>query len=117
MLESAWGACTAHVLQGWDVPHGVDWDSAADRMPANPDVWTDGSLVRDEIFGPAFAGYGFMLACMLITGGTGVGVMLMILVLLLMVWLLLVGVLVLCLDLFRLFRGLSCGCHSGFASH
>ena len=25
---------------------GVDWDAPADRMPANPDVWTDGSFVR-----------------------------------------------------------------------
>ena len=58
MLESAFGTYTAYVLQGWDVPHGVDGDSAADRMPANPDVWTDGSLVRDEVSGAAFAGSG-----------------------------------------------------------
>ena len=37
---------------------GVDWDSAADRMFAHPDVWTDGSLVRDEVSGSAFAGAG-----------------------------------------------------------
>ena len=46
-------------------------------MPPSPDVWTDGSLVRDEVSGSAFAG----AACMPITGGTGDGGILMILVL------------------------------------
>ena len=44
------------ILQGWDVPHGVGWDS--DKMPAHPDVWTDGSPVRDEVSGSAFTGAG-----------------------------------------------------------
>ena len=39
-------------------PQSVDWDSAADRVPPSPDVWTDGSLVRDEVSGSAFAGAG-----------------------------------------------------------
>ena len=51
-------ACTARVLGDWEAPAGVDWDAAADRTPVNPDVWTDGSLVRDEISGAAFAGSG-----------------------------------------------------------
>ena len=58
MLESALGACPSDTLQGWDVPQGVDWDSAADRTPPSPDVWTDGCLVRDEVSGSAFAGAG-----------------------------------------------------------
>ena len=33
-------------------------DSAATRMPPSPDVWTDGSLVRDEVSGSAGAGAG-----------------------------------------------------------
>ena len=27
-------------------------------MPPSPDVWTDGSLIRDEVSGSAFAGAG-----------------------------------------------------------
>ena len=34
----------------------MDWDSAADRAPPLPDVWTGGGLVRDEASGSAFAG-------------------------------------------------------------
>ena len=51
----------------------------------------------------------FLLACMLITGGTGVAGILMILVLLLTVCPLHVWVLVVCLVLYRLSRGLSSG--------
>ena len=49
MLESALGSYSSDVLQDWDVPQSVDWDSAADRTPPSPDVWTDGSLVREEV--------------------------------------------------------------------
>ena len=56
VLESALGSCSSDILQGWDVPQSVDWDSAAGRVPPSPDVWTDGSLVRDEVSGSAFAG-------------------------------------------------------------
>ena len=57
MLGSALGFCSS-ILHGWDVPQSVDWDSAADGVPPSPDVWTDGSLVRDEVSGSAFAGAG-----------------------------------------------------------
>ena len=55
MLESALGSYSSDNIQGWDVPNSVDWDSAADRVPPSPDVWTDGSL---EVSGSAFAGAG-----------------------------------------------------------
>ena len=51
MLESALGSYSSDIPQGWDVPQSVDWDSASDRLPPSPDVWTDGSLVRDEVSG------------------------------------------------------------------
>ena len=73
MLESALGSHSSDILQGWDVPQSVDWDSATDRLLPSPDVWTDGSLVHDEVYGSAWLVLVFMLACMLITGGTGVG--------------------------------------------
>ena len=64
MLESALGSYSSDILQDWNVPQSVDWDSAADRMPPSPDVWTDGSLVRDEVSGSAFTGAGiYALAC------------------------------------------------------
>ena len=37
MLQNASGAYSS-ILQGWDVPHGVDWDFVADKMPAHPDL-------------------------------------------------------------------------------
>ena len=58
MLESALGAYPARVRGDWEAPVDVDWEAAAGRMPADPDVWTDGSLVRDEISGASFAGSG-----------------------------------------------------------
>ena len=56
--ESALDSYSSDILQDWDVPQSVDWDSAADRTPLSPDVWTDGSLIRDEVSGSAFAGAG-----------------------------------------------------------
>ena len=102
MLENALGSYSSDILQGWDVPQSVDWGSAAKRMPPSPDVWTDGSHVRDEVSGSAFTGAG-------VTGGTGVGSTLMISVLLLMVCPLHVWVLALCLVPYKLSRGLSFG--------
>ena len=58
MLESALGSYSSDIFQGLDVPQSVDGDSAADRLPPSPDVWTDGSLVRDEVSGSAWAGAG-----------------------------------------------------------
>ena len=50
MLESALGSYSSDILQGWDLPQSVDSPS--------PDVWTDGSLVRDEVSGSAWADFG-----------------------------------------------------------
>ena len=58
MLGSALGSHSSDTIQGWDIPQSVDWDSAATRTPPSPDVWTDGSLIRDEVSGSACAGAG-----------------------------------------------------------
>ena len=105
-LRVLWGLVT---LQGWDVPQGVDWDSAADRMPAHPDVWSDGSLVCDEVSGSAFAGAGVHARLHADTRGTVGGSILMTLALLLVGWFLPVWVFVLFLVICTLFRGLSFG--------
>ena len=47
LLESAFGAYTSGILTEWQLPVGFDADSAAGRVAAEPDVWTDGSLVED----------------------------------------------------------------------
>ena len=44
-------------------PQSIDFDSASDRLPPSPDVLTDGSLVRDEVSGSAWAGGG-VYACL-----------------------------------------------------
>ena len=97
MLESALGSYSSDILQGWDVPQSVDWDSAADRAPPSPDVWTDGSLVRDEVSGSASAGAGVYARLHVDNWRYW------------MVCLLLVWVLALYLVPYRLFRGLSFG--------
>ena len=37
MLESALGSYSSDIIQGWDLPQGVDWDSADDGLPPSPD--------------------------------------------------------------------------------
>ena len=58
MLGSALGAGAARVLGDWEALVDVDWEAAAGRPPSDPDVWTDGSLVRDDVSWASFAGSG-----------------------------------------------------------
>ena len=37
------------------MPNDIDTDGIAQRVPANPDVWTDGSLVLDKVSGASSA--------------------------------------------------------------
>ena len=50
MLETSLGAYSALVLDDWN-PAGDHFvaDIAGRPLVAQPDVWTDGSLVRDEV--------------------------------------------------------------------
>ena len=41
------------------MPDGFDAGDAAARVAAEPDVWTDGSLVEDEVSGASSSGSGF----------------------------------------------------------
>ena len=51
------------ILQGWlaewGLPDGFDAVEAASRVPDAPDVWTDGSLVLDQVTGISSSGAGF----------------------------------------------------------
>ena len=56
LLESALGAYTSGLLVDWQMPVGFDADGAAGRVAAEPDVWTDGSLVEDKVSGVSSSG-------------------------------------------------------------
>ena len=47
LLECALGSYTSGLLEDWQLLVGVDAEGAADRVAAEPDIWTDGSLVED----------------------------------------------------------------------
>ena len=59
LLESALGSYSSRLLFEWCLPDGFDADDAALRLPDNPHVWTDGSLVLDKVSGASFSGAGF----------------------------------------------------------
>ena len=58
LLECALGPSTSDLLDAWQLPEGFDSESAAQGVAAEPDVWTDGSLVEDKVSGSS-AGAGF----------------------------------------------------------
>ena len=43
----------------WSLPDGFDAVEIASRIPDGPDIWTDGSLVLDQVTGVSAAGAGF----------------------------------------------------------
>ena len=47
LLECSVGSYSSRLLLGCGVLDEFDRDSIAQRMPARPNVWTDGSLVPD----------------------------------------------------------------------
>ena len=44
--------------EGW-VHVGSDSDDAASRVPDEPDLWTNGSLIQDKVLGAISSGSGF----------------------------------------------------------
>ena len=59
LLEVALGSYSSAFLLHWCLPRGFDAESAAQGVPREPDVWTDGSLVEDKVSGSSSAGTGF----------------------------------------------------------
>ena len=52
------------MLTEWQLPVGFDAEGAARRAAAEPDVWTDGSLVEDKVSDASSAGAGcFTFRC------------------------------------------------------
>ena len=58
LLECALGRYSSDMLMGWQLPVGSDAEGAAGSVAAEPDVWTDGSLVEDKVSGASSAGAG-----------------------------------------------------------
>ena len=55
---SVLGWYSSYALTEWQLPVGFDAVAAARTVAAEPDVWTDGSLVGDKVFGASSAGAG-----------------------------------------------------------
>ena len=49
LLECALGWYSSGALTEWQLPFGFDAVAFAGRVAAEPDVWTDGSLVEDKV--------------------------------------------------------------------
>ena len=59
LLENALGSCTSALLLDWRLPDGFDAESAALHVAGEPDVWTVGSMVGDEVSAVSSSGAGF----------------------------------------------------------
>ena len=55
-LSGALGAYTSGFLVDWQMPMGFDAAAPAQRVAAELDVWTDGSLVEDKVSGISSSG-------------------------------------------------------------
>ena len=64
LLECALGRYSSDALTEWQLPVCFGAEGAAWRVAAEPDVWTNGSLVDDKVSGVSSAGSGcFTFRC------------------------------------------------------
>ena len=75
--QCALGACASGLLVDWQLPVGFDAEGAAGRVAAEPDVWTDGSLLRIRSLVLLHQVQGFLLVVLVIFGPIVGGVILM----------------------------------------
>ena len=59
VLEVALGSYSSRIVSEWSVREGFDAVGAASLMPDDPNVWTDGSLVLDQVTGVPSSSAGF----------------------------------------------------------
>ena len=57
-LECSSGAYSSRLLVDREALAGADWVAAACWLPADPNVWTDGSLFLDDVSGASSSGSG-----------------------------------------------------------
>ena len=70
LLECALGRYSSDAHTEWQLPGGFDAVASSRRAAAEPDVWTDGSLVDDKVSGSSSAGAGcFTYRCSRLWGG------------------------------------------------
>ena len=70
-VEAALGRYSSGLLAEWGPPDGFDAVEVASRMADAPDVWTDGSLVQDQVTGVFSSGAGFYAISPMIVGVGG----------------------------------------------
>ena len=59
LVEGALGRYSPGLITEWSLPDDFDAVEAASLMPDAPPVWTDGSLVQDQVTGVSSSGDGF----------------------------------------------------------
>ena len=106
-VEVAIGGYSSGLCTEWGLPPGYDEVEAAFLVPDHTNVWSDGSLVLDQVTGVSSSGAGCLHVRLVNSGVIGGGVMLTVFGRLVLSSA--VGVFVRFLGLFNLFRGLSCG--------
>ena len=62
LVEAALGRYSSGLVAEWGLSDDFDHDDAASSLTDYPDVWTDGSLVLDQLTGVSSSGSGFF-AC------------------------------------------------------
>ena len=63
VIESRLGGYSGNDLSGWSTTENWTNGVRAGALNPNPDVWTDGSLVRDKVSGICSGGAGLFACC------------------------------------------------------
>ena len=59
LVEAALGSYSFRLITEWGLPDGKDSVEDASLVPDHPNVWSDGSLVLDQVTGVSSSGAGF----------------------------------------------------------
>ena len=59
LVEGALGGYSSKLITEWSPPDGFDSIEVASLVPDHPNVWSDGSLVLDQVTGVSSSGAGF----------------------------------------------------------
>ena len=59
LVETALGSYSSALISAWSPPNGLDQSAVSCLVPDHPNVWTDGSLVLDQVTGVSSSGSGF----------------------------------------------------------
>ena len=72
-LRLLFGPYSPGLISEWSIPDGFDAVEAASRVLDAPNVWTDGSLVLDQVTGVFSSGAGFFCSSVPSFAGESVG--------------------------------------------